>query len=87
MSLLTEQEIDKCIGITDYTTGAMKNVLTQIARTIEAKVIEKIKAQGPAVRLHIKPTDEWPDVKTEVLNGDGFPVEGSIEFYRLPEGD
>ena len=83
MSLLTEQEM------TAFFPFGLSLCASDIrlVRAIESLVIAKIKAQGPAVRLHIKPTDEWPDVKTEVLNGDGFPVEGSIEFYRLPEGD
>lgn len=83
MLLLTEQEIDKCIGITDYTTGAMKNVLTQIARSIEAKVIEKIKAQGPAayvdadfVTTNISKAAQW--------RSNGYEVHS---LYRLPEGD
>ena len=84
MSLLTEQEINKCIGITDNTTGAMKNMLLQIARAIEAKVIEKIKAQGPVVWMapsgstvlneDVAYTPNWTDCYTAPL-------------YKLPEGD
>ena len=81
MSLLTEQEINKCIGITDNTTGAMKNVLTQIARAVEAKVIEKIKAQGPVAHLYFN-EHGTPRVDQQYLpNEDSFPV------YRLPKGD
>jgi len=81
MSLLTEQEIDKCIGITDYTTGAMKNVLTQIARAIEAKVIEKIKAQGATAYLEGNPKGIWFVAYSVNTNAPQIPL------YRLPEGD
>lgn len=89
MPLLTEQEINKCIGITDNTIGAMKNVLTQIARAVEAKVIEKIKAQGPSVwRFDISEDSydkKWGFTESQGLAESGDPK--AQPLYTLPEGE
>ena len=80
MSLLTEQEV--------YELGLKYHLLyrntMEFARAIEAKVIEKIKAQGPVVWMapsgstvlneDVAYTPNWTDYYTAPL-------------YKLPEGD
>ena len=76
MSLLTEQEIFECLPDNGDSLA--------FARAIEAKVIEKIKAQGPVVWMapsgstvlneDVAYTPNWTDYYTAPL-------------YKLPEGD
>ena len=75
MSILTEQEIDDL-----YYTELDRRELS-FARAIEDKVIEKIKAQGPAA-TYVGFTDTTGAVyrqETEVPCG--------TKLYKLPEGD
>ena len=83
MSLLTEQEIFECLPDNGDSLA--------FARAIEAKVIEKIKAQGPSAWLHCERKDS--DVVTDAVKYVwGKVAVGSlalydIPLYRLPEGD
>jgi hypothetical protein len=76
MSLLTEQEIENL-----YYTELDRRELS-FAKAIEAKVIEKIKAQGPAA---------WAAMSEEgIVEALGFNQSRSrftTPIYRLPEGD
>ena len=77
MSILTEQEIYE---MTDE--GIFLGNVKEITRAIEAKVIEKIKAQGPAA---------WAAMSEEgIVEALGFNQSRSrftTPIYRLPEGD
>ena len=74
MSLLTEQEIFECLPDNGDSLA--------FARAIEAKVIEKIKAQEPAA---------WAATSDEgIVEALGFNQSKSrftVPLYRLPEGD
>lgn len=85
MSLLTEQEIDVEANKTlIQLQGLTRHMWRSYGRAIEAKVIEKIKAQGPVVWMA-------PSGST-VLNGDveytpNWTDYYTVPLYRLPEGD
>ena len=76
MTLLTEQEIENL-----YYTELDRRELP-FARAIEAKVIEKIKAQGPAA---------WAAMSEEgIVEALGFNQSRSrftTPLYRLPKGE
>lgn len=78
MSLLTEQEIYE---MTD--DGVFLGNVKEITRAIEAKVIEKIKAQGPIAY--------WDGCYSDPYFGADYDApgigKGGIPLYRLPEGD
>ena len=85
MSLLTEQEIEDL-----YHTELDRRELS-FARAVEAKVIEKIKAQGATAWLHHE-RQESDVVTTKFKHVWGEAVVGSlalydIPLYHLPEGD
>ena len=92
MSLLTEQEIDT-LAEKHLHTLANKPYFAwfDYARAIEAKVIAKIKAQGPSAWLHCERKDA--DVVTDAVKHVwGKAVVGSlalynIPLYKLPEGE
>lgn len=85
MSILTEQEIDDL-----YYTELDRRELS-FARAIEAKVIAKIKAQGPVAWLHEQRIDS--DVVTDAVKfvwgkvAVGRLAAYFILLYKLPEGD
>ena len=87
MSLLTEQEIAQFFpsGIPPCSSDVC------LARAIEAKVIEKIKAQGSVAWLHCERKDA--DVVTDAVKHVwGKVAVGSlalynIPLYKLPEGE
>ena len=86
MSLLTEQEIYEMAD-----DGVFLGNVKEITRAIEAKVIEKIKAQGEVAWLHRQRTDS-DVITTAVKHVWGNVAVGSlaaydIPLYRLPEGD
>ena len=86
MSLLTEQEIYELAD-----DGVFLGNVKEITRAIEAKVIEKIKAQGEVAWLHRQRTDS-DVITTAVKHVWGNVAVGSlaaydIPLYRLPEGD
>ena len=58
--------------------------LTRFAEKFLAAWLEQ-QSQEPCVRLHITPTYEWPDIRVQVLNGEGFPVEGGVELFLAPQ--
>ena len=73
MSILTEQEIN------DFDTSKYDHAeisKRDLIRAIEAKVIEKIKAQGPVKAVAVMVSAVGSTYKT--------PAE---DYYRLPEGD
>lgn len=76
MSLLTEQEIYEMAD-----DGVFLGNVKEITRDIEAKVIEKIKAQGLVAHLYFN-EHGTPRVDQQYL-----PSEDSFPVYRLPEGD
>ena len=83
MSLLTEQEITQVVRDAANGSAIRRDGSTsyRIARAIEAKVIEKIKAQRPVAHIYFN-EHGTPRVDQQYLpNEDSFPV------YRLPEGD
>ena len=83
--LLTEQEIEDL-----YYTELDRRELS-FARAIEAKVIAKIKAQGPVAWLHEQRIDS--DVVTDAVKfvwgkvAVGRLAAYFILLYKLPEGD
>ena len=80
MSLLTEQEIEDL-----YYTELDRRELS-FARAIEAKVIDKIKAQGPDMIYHGKcvvDCGEHGHADVELLK----LIPMKTKLYRLPEGD
>ena len=85
MSILTEQEIEDL-----YYTELDRRELS-FARAIEAKVIAKIKAQGPVAWLHEQRIDS--DVVTDAVKfvwgkvAVGRLAAYFILLYKLPEGD
>ena len=85
MPLLTEQEIEDL-----YYTELDRRELS-FARAIEAKVIAKIKAQGPVAWLHEQRIDS--DVVTDAVKfvwgkvAVGRLAAYFILLYKLPEGD
>ena len=87
--LLTEQEIREAHE--KHSNEFLFEDTINFARAIEAKVIEKIKAQGPVAWLHCERKDA--DVVTDAVKHVwGKVVIGSlalydIPLYRLPEGD
>ena len=86
MPLLTEKEIYKLAD-----DGVFLGNVKEITRAIEAKVIEKIKAQGEIAWLHRQRTDS-DVITTAVKHVWGNVAVGSlaaydIPLYRLPEGD
>lgn len=83
MSLLTEQEIEDL-----YYTELDRRELS-FARAIEAKVIEKIKAQGPVAEFGgLRLTPEGTNEFWGWTIGDSADVLVSgMKLYRLPEGD
>ena len=89
MSLLTEQEIREVHE--KHSNEFLFEDTINFARAIEAKVIEKIKAQGPVAWLHCERKDA--DVVTDAVKHVwGKVAVGSlalydIPLYRLPEGD
>ena len=84
MSLLTEQEITEIVREAARGSATRRDGSTseRIARAIEAKVIEKIKAQGPVA---------WAATSEEgIVEALGFNQSKSrftVPLYRLPEGD
>ncbi len=89
MSLLTEQEIREAHE--KHSNEFLFEDTINFARAVEAKVIAKIKAQGPAAWLHRQRTDS-DVVTTAVKHVWGNVAVGSlaaydIPLYRLPEGD
>ena len=52
MALLTEQEINACIGITDYTTGAMKKAVVIIDGAIYCG--HELNENGRAMLLEVR---------------------------------
>ena len=77
MSLLTEQEIFECLPDNGDSLA--------FARSIEAKVIEKIKAQGPAATIT---RNGFPHHVSYIYGDTELKLYGPSEpLYRLPEGD
>ena len=91
MSLLTEQEITQVVrdAANDGVIRRDGSTSHHIARAIEAKMIEKIKAQGPvAWRFDIREdsyTEKWGFTESKGLAKYGDPR--AVPLYRLPEGD
>lgn len=83
--LLTEQEIYELAD-----DGVFLGNVKEITRAIEAKVIEKIKAQGPTVYscdvLQADATFKLELSTVEPPTG-MYSIRNIIEYYRLPEGD
>ena len=81
--LLTEQEIDDL-----YYTELDRRELS-FARAIEAKVIAKIKAQGPIAHVRNKYGDPETFAERELLFDDNVIAKLPIgtKLYRLPEGE
>ena len=81
--MLTEQEIeDVAIFVMNADTFDIKRLGHDFARSIEAKVIAKIKAQGPAVSA-LKTEDVVKFIHKKAL-----PMSNSWQqLYTLPEGD
>ena len=77
MVLLTEQEIYELAD-----DGVFLGNVKEITRAIEAKVIEKIKAQGPVAWAA---TSE--DGVVEALGFNQSKNRFVVPLYRLPEGD
>ena len=77
MSLLTEQEIYEMAD-----DGVFLGNVKEITRAIEAKVIEKIKAQGPVAWAA---TSE--DGVVEALGFNQSKNRFVVPLYKLPEGD
>ena len=79
MRLLTEQEL---LDVFDSIPDEEYDGFLSYGRAIEAKVIEKIKAQGPAA---------WAAMSEEgIVEALGFNQSRSrftTPIYRLPEGD
>ena len=93
MSLLTEQEIREIVREAARGSATRRDGSTseRIARAIEAKVIAKIKAQGPVAWLHEQSTDSYV-VTNAVKSVWGRVAVGrlaayAIPLYKLPEGD
>lgn len=90
--ILTEQEIDVEANKTlIQLQGLTRHMWRSYGRAIEAKVIEKIKAQGEVAWLHRQRTDS-DVITTAVKHVWGNVAVGSlaaydIPLYRLPEGD
>ena len=93
MSLMTEQEITEIVRDAARGSAIRREGSTsqKIARAIESKVIEKIKAQGVTAWLHHERQES--DVVTDAVKHVwGKVAVGSlalydIPLYRLPEGD
>lgn len=93
MSILSEQEITQVVRDAANGSAIRRDGLTsyRIARAIEAKVIEKIKAQEPVAWLHSQRTDS--DVVTDAVKSVwgkvavGSLAQYTIPLYKLPEGD
>ena len=88
MSLLTEQEITQVVRDAANGSATRRDGLTsqRIARAIEAKVIEKIKAQGADMLYHgrcIVDCGEHGHADVELLK----LIPAGTKLYRLPEGD
>ena len=89
MSLLTEQEIQEVHE--KHSNEFLFEDTINFARSIEAKVIEKIKAQEPVAWLHSQRTDS--DVVTDAVKSVlgkvavGSLAQYTIPLYKLPEGD
>ena len=84
MPLLTEKEIYKLAD-----DGVFLGNVKEITRAIEAKVIEKIKAQGPAAwRFDI--SEDCYNKKWGLTESGGLAKSGDPRaqpLYPLPEGD
>ena len=81
--LLTEQEIeDVAIFVMNADTFDIKRLGHDFARSIEAAVIEKIKAQGPVAWAA---TSE--DGVVEALGFNQSKNRFVVPLYKLPEGD
>ena len=91
MSLLTEQEITQVVRDAANGSAIRRDGSTsyRIARAIEAKVIEKIKAQGPSVwRFDISEDSynkKWGFTESQGLAKSVDPK--AQPLYTLPEGD
>ena len=89
MSLLTEQEIREAHE--KHSNEFLFEDTINFARAIEAKVIAKIKAQGPVAWIHNQRTDS--DVVTDAVKSVwgkvavGSLALYSVPLYKLPEGD
>ena len=84
MSLLTEKEIYEMAD-----DGVFLGNVKEITRAIEAKVIEKIKAQGPVAEFGgLRLTPEGTNEFWGWTIGDSADVLVSgMKLYKLPEGD
>lgn len=87
--LLTEQEIREAHE--KHSNEFLFEDTINFARAIEAKVIAKIKAQGPEAWLH-RDRSESDVVTTKVKHVWGKAAVGSlasysVPLYKLPEGD
>ena len=82
--LLTEREIADIAE--DFSLPYGKEAF---ARAIEAKVIEKIKVQGPIAHVRNKYGDPETFAERELLFDDNVIAKLPIgtKLYRLPEGD
>lgn len=81
MPLLTEQEIYELAD-----DGVFLGNVKEITRAIEAKVIEKIKAQGPDMLYHgrcVVDCGEHGHADVELLK----LIPAKTKLYRLPEGN
>ena len=85
MSLLTEQEITEIVREAAKGSATRRDGSTsqRIARAIESKVIEKIKAQGATARTVASVTNTGY-VYIEALER---TIPFKTNLYRLPEGD
>ena len=87
MSLLTEQEIDVEANKTlIQLQGLTRHMWRSYGRAIESAVIQKIKAQGPAMRYHgicVVDCGEHGHADVELLK----LIPAGTNLYRLPKGD
>ena len=85
MSLLTEQEITEIVREAARGSATRRDGSTsqRIARAIESKVIEKIKAQGPVARTVASVTNTGY-VYIEAMDR---TIPFRTNLYRIPEGD
>lgn len=81
--LLTEQEIeDVAIFVMNADTFDIKRLGHDFARAVEAKVLEKIKAQGLVGYMHPLDVGRFLNLTSERVSDEQVPV-----VALLPEGD
>jgi hypothetical protein len=72
------------IGYTSWATAFAWKVWQDTRAAARATPQQAVPA--PVARLHITETDEWPDIRVEVLNGENLqPSMSPVDVYAAPQ--